>query len=117
MVEQPTPLDRTFAALADPTRRAILARLRTGTKTIGALAEPFDISLAGVSKHVQILERAGLIRRQVRGREHRCRLRTEPLRAAARWAAYLAAWEERLDGLEELLASRAGGGRARRTRR
>ncbi len=102
-----TDLDRTFAALADPTRRAILARLRNGAVAVGELAEPFDVSLAAVSKHVRVLERAGLVRREVRGREHRCHLSAGPLGAAARWTeAYRAFWEERMDALEALLRQR-----------
>jgi DNA-binding transcriptional ArsR family regulator len=99
-------IDRVFAALADPTRRALLARLRHGPKSVGALATPFDLTLAGVSKHLQALERAGLVRREVRGRERHCHLRAEPLRAVARWAEALAAWEARLDGLEAHLAGK-----------
>jgi len=97
-------LDRTFAALADPTRRAIVASLSRGPATVGKVARPFEISLYGVSKHVRVLERAGLVRREVRGREHHLRLRAAPLRAAARWAEeYAHFWEERLDALERHL--------------
>ena len=96
-----TGLDRTFAALSDPTRRALLDRLREGESSVGALAEPFPISLAAVSKHLRVLERAGLVEREVRGREHRLRLRAAPLRAAAAFAAsYREFWDERLDALE-----------------
>ncbi len=105
MVEQ-LPLDRTFHALADPTRRAILARLRAGPVTVSALAEPFPISLAAVSKHVGVLERAGLLEREARGRERVCHLQAEPLREAAAFTFdYRALWESRLDALEALLAS------------
>jgi DNA-binding transcriptional ArsR family regulator len=100
MVDYTGSADLAFAALADPTRRAILTRLRVGASTVSALAEPFDMSLAAVSKHVRLLERAGLIRREVKGREHYCHLQAGPLREVARWAAYVAAWEERLDALE-----------------
>jgi DNA-binding transcriptional ArsR family regulator len=116
MVEQQIPLDGAFAALSDPTRRAILSRLRAGGQTVTSLAEPFDMTLAGVSKHLRILERAGLIRREARGRERYCHLRTEPLRAVARWAAYVASWEARLDALTAHLAERRrsqGRGRGR----
>ncbi len=100
-------LDRTFQALGDPTRRAILARLREGSATIGTLAEPFDISFAAVSKHVGVLERAGLLRREVHGREHHCHLEAEPLQAANAYIdAYRAFWEERLDALEAHLRQR-----------
>lgn len=107
MVEEQALAD-TFAALSDPTRRALLARLRTGAQSVTSLAEPFDMSLAAVSKHVQILERAGLIRREACGRERLCHLRSEPLRAVARWAAYTASWEARLDALAEHLAKGRG---------
>ena len=104
MVENCPDLDRTFAALADPTRRAILTRLREGPSSIGELAAPFAISFAAVSKHVRVLERAGLLARQIRGREHTCHLRAEPLRAATAWTGdYRRFWEARLDALEELL--------------
>jgi DNA-binding transcriptional ArsR family regulator len=97
-------LDRTFQALADPTRRAILARLRKGAATVSDLAEPFPISLAAVSKHLGVLERAGLVHREARGRERRCHLRAAPLREAAQFtAAYRRFWEGRLDALEALL--------------
>ncbi|CAN5618292.1 metalloregulator ArsR/SmtB family transcription factor [soil metagenome] len=100
-------LDRTFGALADPTRRAILARLRTGEASVTELAEPFEMSLPAVSKHLKVLERAGLI---ARGRERQwrpARLEAEPLKEVAEWTErYRRFWEEsydRLDGyLEEL---------------
>ncbi len=85
-VEYSVDLDKTFAALADPTRRALLARLRHGPATISELAQPFDMSLAAVSKHLRVLEGAGLMRREVRGREHHCHLEDEPLRAVERFA-------------------------------
>jgi DNA-binding transcriptional ArsR family regulator len=97
-------LDRTFAALADPTRRQILARLRRGPATIGELAAPFRMSFAGVSKHLKRLERAGLVRREVRGRRHVCRLHARPLRVAAAWTlGYRDFWEGRLDALAALV--------------
>lgn len=100
-------LDRTFAALSDRTRRAILARLRNGPVTVGELAEPFDVSLNAVSKHVRVLERAGLVHRQVQGREHHLHLRAEPLRAAADWTTrYRSFWTRRLDALEKHLHER-----------
>jgi DNA-binding transcriptional ArsR family regulator len=102
MVE--SQLDRTFQALADPTRRAILARLREGAATVSDLAEPFPISLAAVSKHLGVLERAGLVHREARGRERRCHLRAAPLREASGFtSSYRRFWEKRLDALEELL--------------
>jgi DNA-binding transcriptional ArsR family regulator len=105
MVEhQSAQLDEIFGALADPTRRAILARLTKGDALVTEIAEPFDISLAAVSKHVRVLERAGLVHRTVVGREHRCALSPRPLRAAADWVEhYRAFWETRLDALEQFV--------------
>ncbi len=106
-------LDRTFGALGDPTRRAILARLAERSRTVSEIAEPFDMSLNAVSKHLRVLERAGLIQRKVRGREHHCSLEAEPLRQVASWAEqYRSFWEKRLDALEGYLRGR----RARQTR-
>jgi DNA-binding transcriptional ArsR family regulator len=97
-------LDRTFSALADPTRRAILARLTSGEATVTELAAPFDISLPAISRHLKVLERAGLI---VRGRERQwrpARLEAAPLRDVAEWTErYRRFWEERYDRLEEYL--------------
>lgn len=97
-------LSATFAALADPTRRAILARVATGETSVSELARPFDMSLPAVSKHLKVLERAGLI---VRGREAQwrpCRLKAEPLKDAARWIeGYREHWEQRLDRLDAYL--------------
>lgn len=97
-------LDRTFAALADPTRRAILARLASGEATVTELAAPFDISMPAVSKHLKVLERAGLI---VRGRERQwrpARLEATPLRDVAEWTErYRRFWEESYDRLDEYL--------------
>jgi DNA-binding transcriptional ArsR family regulator len=105
MVEhQSAQLDEIFGALADPTRRAILARLTKGDALVTQIAEPFEISLAAVSKHVRVLERAGLVHRTVVGREHRCALSPRPLRAAADWVEhYRAFWETRLDALEQFV--------------
>lgn len=115
-------LDRVYAALADPTRRAILAQLAEGQINVGDLAARFPISLNGVSKHVKVLERAGLLRREVCGREHQLQLRSEPLREAEEWfQRYRAFWTARLDALEQQLrepAARTGTGRgAKRARR
>ena len=100
-------LSRTFAALADPTRRAILARLREGSLRVTEIAAPFEISLNAVSKHLKLLERARLLRREVRGREHYCSLDAAPIGMAEQWAAsYRAFWETRLDALEQLVAAR-----------
>ena len=106
-------LDLTFHALADPSRRAIVRRLRRGECRITDIAQPFPVALNTVSKHVKVLERAGLVRRRVRGREHYIALACEPLREAAGWLeTYRAFWEPRLDALETLLAEeeQSGGG-------
>jgi DNA-binding transcriptional ArsR family regulator len=105
MVELDSPhLDTVFQALADPTRRGMLARLALGEKTVGELAEPFAMSFAGASKHVKVLEEAGLIRREVRGRTHICHLEPGPLASADQWLRdYERFWTGRLDALEKLL--------------
>jgi DNA-binding transcriptional ArsR family regulator len=97
-------LDATFAALADPTRRAILARLRTGEATVMELAEPFDMTQPAISKHLKVLERAGLISRG-RDRQRRpCRLRAGALKEATDWLEdYRAFWEDRYQSLDALL--------------
>ncbi|MBN9513499.1 MAG: helix-turn-helix transcriptional regulator [Alphaproteobacteria bacterium] len=97
-------LSSTFAALADPTRRAILARLTLGETTVGDLAEPFDMSLPAISKHLKVLERAGLISRGRDAQRRPCRLAAEPLHEIADWVAtYRRFWEQRLDRLEDYL--------------
>jgi DNA-binding transcriptional ArsR family regulator len=97
-------LDRVFAAVADPTRRAILTRLRRGPATIGDIARPFPVSLNAVSKHVKVLEDAGLVRRRVVGRRHYCAVEPRALDGAAAWLTrYRAFWTERLDALERHL--------------
>jgi DNA-binding transcriptional ArsR family regulator len=97
-------LNATFAALADPTRRAILARLATGAVSVGELARPFDISLPAVSRHLKVLERAGLIERKTEAQWRRCQLTPEPLAQAADWIdAYRDFWETRFDALEDFL--------------
>ena len=96
-----TRLDTTFAALCDPTRRAILARLQDSDERVTDIASEFPISLNSVSKHIRILERAGLLRRSVRGREHLLSLNAEPLAEATAWMDhYRRFWEERLSALE-----------------
>jgi len=93
-------LSATLAALADPTRRAILARLLTGECSVGELAEPFDMSLPAVSKHLRVLERAGLIARRREAQWRPCRIEASPLKEVADWAErYRHVWEERLDRL------------------
>ena len=97
-------LSTTFAALADPTRRAILARLAQGEATVNELAEPFALSLPGVSKHLKVLQRAGLITQGRRAQWRPCRLDPAPLKDAADWVEqYRDIWEERFDRLDEYL--------------
>ena len=99
-----TILDHTFAALADPTRRAMLARLARGEASVGDLAAPHAISLPAISKHLKVLERAGLVRRRKDGRVHRCRLDTAPMSAAMAWIeTHRRFWEARFDALEDYL--------------
>jgi DNA-binding transcriptional ArsR family regulator len=94
-------IDRVSAAIADPTRRAIIDRLARGPARISDVAAPFAMSLTGFCKHVRVLERAGLVRRTRRGRENTLTLRPEPLREVARWALrYEQFWTSRLDRLE-----------------
>src|SRR5262244_2545588 len=94
-------LSLVFAALADPTRRAIIARLADGDATVTELAEPFSISLPAISRHLKVLEHAGLISRGRDGQRRPCRLRPEPLAEIATWAEHTrAAWEQRLDRLD-----------------
>jgi DNA-binding transcriptional ArsR family regulator len=93
-------LDLVFGALSDRTRRAILGRLARAPASVGELAEPFEMSFSAVSKHLQVLERAGLVAREVDGRMRRCSLNAEPLRDVDRWVAhYRAFWGETLDAL------------------
>lgn len=100
-------LSNTFAALADPTRRAILARLATGDATVTELAEPFDMSLPSVSKHLSVLERAGLITKSRSRQQRWCRLEARPLREVHEWAEiYSVFWEEGLMKLGEHLKER-----------
>jgi DNA-binding transcriptional ArsR family regulator len=105
MVElQESRLNAVFHALGDGTRRRMLRRLAQGERTVGELAEPFQMSLAAASKHVKALEAAGLIRREIRGRVHLCRLEAGPLSTASEWLNfYERFWNNRLDRLEELL--------------
>jgi DNA-binding transcriptional ArsR family regulator len=101
-------LDDVFHALADPTRRAMLKSLSQSRHTVGELAEPFAISLAAASKHIKVLERAGLVRRNIEGRTHICRLDAAPLHAGMEWIRhYEKYWNERLDALASLLEADA----------
>ena len=109
MVKQQTlnrddALDRVFAALSDATRRRLVHALVEGEKTVGELAEPFAMSLVAVSKHVKVLEAAGIVRRRVDGRKHYCTLAPESLAQALDWIAiYRNFWNQRLDALSELI--------------
>jgi len=97
-------LSTTFAALADPTRRAILARLTAGEASVTELAEPFDMSMPAVSKHLKVLERAGLVARGREAQWRPCRLDPAPLKGVAEWVEpYRAMWEQRLDRLDDYL--------------
>jgi DNA-binding transcriptional ArsR family regulator len=114
-------LDTTFAALADPTRRAILARLAAGDASVMELAEPFDMSQPAISKHIKVLERAGLVTRSRDARRRPCRIAARPLAEATQWLdSYRAFWEasfERLDALlEEMKLAKARTSRAERRR-
>jgi DNA-binding transcriptional ArsR family regulator len=105
MVEQKiAQLDSVFHALGDATRRRMLRELARNERTVGELAQPFDISLAAASKHIKALENAGLIQREVLGRTHVCRLNPRPLANAHEWLSfYQQFWTDRLDVLERLL--------------
>jgi DNA-binding transcriptional ArsR family regulator len=105
MVDQhQTRLDLVFRALGDPTRRAMLQRLAKGEQTVGDLAAPHQMSLAAASKHIQTLERAGLVKRTVRGRIHYCRIDPRPLERADGWLrGYERLWDTRIERLVELL--------------
>jgi DNA-binding transcriptional ArsR family regulator len=101
------PVDRlstTFAALADPTRRAILARLLTGERSVSELAEPFEMSMPAISKHLRVLERAGLITRRREAQWRHCRIQGEPFKEVLAWTEqYRQIWESRLDRLDMYL--------------
>ena len=104
MVEQSARLDAVFHALSDPTRRAMLGQLAERELSIGELATPYSMSLAGASKHVRVLERAGLVTRTIRGRTHLCRLQAQRLAEADAWLKrYQRFWSDRLDALDALL--------------
>lgn len=102
-------LDTVFHALRDATRRAMLGRLASGELAVSALAEPFAMSLAAASKHIKVLERAGLVRRAIRGRTHLCSLDPAPLASADQWLRiYRRFWADRLDALEHLMRAEDG---------
>ena len=113
MVER--SLDQVFGALADPTRRAILSALRRRPRSVTELAEPFPVSLNAVSKHILVLERAGLVSREVLGREHRLTLAAAPLREVDDWIAhYRQFWAARLDALEQHVLNSQAASRGRK---
>ena len=119
MVELQTPqMNAVFHALGDATRRTMLRDLARGERTVSELAEPFAMSLAAASKHIRVLEHAGLIRREVRGRTHICRLDPGPLASAHEWLNfYERFWTSRLDELERLLRDEdAAKARTRKTK-
>jgi DNA-binding transcriptional ArsR family regulator len=106
---QTEQLNAVFSALADPTRRAILARLSQGDASVGELAEPFDLSLPTVSRHIDVLEDAGLIVRHRKAQWRRCEFKREPLIAANAWISrYVAFWEDRIDALVGLVEEKNG---------
>src|ERR1700749_4084928 len=108
MVNYETRLDRIFAALSDGTRRAIVARLAAGESSVTELAAPFDMSLPAVSKHLKVLEGAGLVTRSIDGRVHRCPLRSEPPGDAVQWLeTHRRFWEQQFDALADYLADSA----------
>lgn len=110
MVYSQSDIGPVFGALADPTRRSILEVLRTGERPISELARPFDMTLPAVSKHVHVLERAGLVDVRRSGRVRLCRLRAEALRAGLDWIAGFAAfWQAELDQVERYLSGGSGG--------
>jgi len=102
-------LDAVFSALSDPTRRAIVRRLRSGEATVGELAAPFPISLQAVSKHIRVLERAGLVTRSRRAQERPCRLRPEAMKSVSTWLGdFRQLWETSFDRLDEHLTKKKG---------
>lgn len=114
MVVNQADITPVFHALAHDARRGMLARLSSGSLTIGELAEPLSMSLAAASKHVLVLEKAGLIHRDVIGRRHVCRLEARPLAAASEWLGfYEGFWNERLDALDALMRTPRRGKRGK----
>jgi len=118
MVTNSRQLDLTFGALADPTRRAILARLARGEATVGELARPFAVSRPAISKHLRILERAGLVQRARDGRISRCELDAKPMRKAAEWVEhYRRFWEQQLDSLQRYVEGEAKSNKAKKEKK
>ena len=108
MVKSSEPLDLIFRALSDPTRRGMLEQLSKGETNVKRLGEPYDMSEPAISKHLKVLERAGLIRRTRQGREHRIRVDPRPIDEARGWiAAYAQMWQQQFDAVEAYLADRA----------
>lgn len=104
MVEETEQVDQIFHALSNSTRRGMLRRLSRSACTVGELAEPADMSFAAASKHVQVLERAGMVNRRVKGRQHICTLSPKPLKEASDWLSfYERFWDESLDRLQAML--------------
>ncbi|MCR9142837.1 MAG: metalloregulator ArsR/SmtB family transcription factor [bacterium] len=111
-------LDATFAALSDPTRRSILSTLSRGPATVGELAEPFDMSLPAISKHLKVLESAGLIRREKSGRNFNCSLQSDAMQEAAEWiAGYRDFWDRNLRSLDRFLKSSGKSAESRASRK
>ena len=109
MVKNSAELDRVFGALSDPTRRGILEQLSRGDKTVGALGSPYEVSEPAISRHLKVLERAGLIRRTRRGREHRIRVDPRPIEKAQGWiATYARHWMRQFDAVQEYLDAQSG---------
>ena len=101
------PLDRVLQALGHPIRRQILVHLAQGVATVSDIAQPYPLSLNAISKHLKVLESAGLIQREVIGREHYCRIRTEPLAEVTNWLTYYQTfWSSRLDAMEQALITK-----------
>jgi DNA-binding transcriptional ArsR family regulator len=108
MVDESPLMDAVFHALANGVRRQMLLRLADGDLTVGELAQPLSVTLAAASKHIKVLERVGLIRQTVSGRQHLCRLEVEPLASATAWLRYYERfWTERLDAMEALFPAPA----------
>jgi DNA-binding transcriptional ArsR family regulator len=112
VVEHQPSLDSTFGAVSDPTRREILAALTEGETSVTQLAEPFDVSLQAISKHIGVLAAAGLVARERRGRVHWCRLEAAPMKAADEWlVGYRDFWDAQLESLDAYLATGSERGR------
>ena len=108
MVYYSVELDQTFSALSDPTRRAIVSKLAEGDASILELATPFDMSLPAVSKHIRVLEKAGLLTRKKQGRVQYCKLNAAPLQDAAKWLSfYQKFWDAKLDSLASFLEDKS----------